>query len=117
MRKHSLLTIFLLSILGTMTANAQPEYVDLGLPSGTLWATTNIGATSPEEYGDYFAWGETTTKSDYSWETYFDIDDGFSFKKYNNDGGLTELLPEDDAATANWGSEWQMPSDDQIDAV
>ena len=57
----------MLSILGTMTANAQPEYVDLGLPSGTLWATTNIGATSPEDYGDYFAWGETTTKSD--WET------------------------------------------------
>ena len=117
MRKHSLLTIFLLSILGTMTANAQPEYVDLGLPSGTLWATTNIGATSPEEYGDYFAWGGTTTKSNYSEETYFDIDDDFSFKKYYNDGGLTELLPEDDAATANWGSEWQMPSDDQIDEL
>ena len=115
MRKHFLLTIFLLSILGTMTANAQPEYVDLGLPSGTLWATTNIGATSPEDYGDYFAWGETTTKSD--WETYFDVDDDFSFKKYYNNGGLTELLPEDDAATANWGSEWQMPSDDQIDEL
>ena len=105
----------MLSILGTMTANAQPEYVDLGLPSGTLWATTNIGATSPEDYGDYFAWGETTTKSD--WETYFDVDDDFSFKKYYNNGGLTELLPEDDAATANWGSEWQMPSDDQIDEL
>ena len=117
MRKHSLLTIFLLSILGTMTANAQPEYVDLGLPSGTLWATCNMGANSPEEYGDYFAWGETEPKSDYNWETYFDVDDDFSFKKYYNNGGLTELLPEDDAATANWGSEWQMPSDDQIDEL
>ena len=96
----------------------EPEYVDLGLPSSTLWATTNIGATSPEDYGDFFAWGETKPKSDYTWETYFDIDDGGStFKKYNKDGGLTELLPEDDAATANWGSEWQMPSDDQIDEL
>ena len=97
-------------------AEKEHEYVDLGLPSGTLWATCNMGANSPEEYGDYFAWGETEPKSDYNWETYFDIDDGFLFKKYYNDGGLTELLPEDDAA-ANWGSEWQMPSDDQIDEL
>ena len=91
------------------------EYVDLGLPSGTLWATCNVGANSPEEYGDYFAWGETTTKSDYSWSTYFDIDDnGNTLKKYNNNGGLTELQPTDDAATANWGSDWQMPSLAQI---
>ena len=92
------------------------EYVDLGLPSGTLWATCNVGANSPEEYGDYFAWGETKPKSDYSWRsTYFDSDDnGNTFKKYNNNGGLTELLPEDDAATANWGSPWRMPSLDQI---
>ncbi len=45
-------------------------YVDLGLPSGTLWATCNIGATKPEEYGDYFAWGETSTKDTYDWTTY-----------------------------------------------
>ena len=88
------------------------EWVDLGLPSGTLWATCNVGANSPEEYGDYFAWGETTTKSDYYWGTYFDTDDGGStFKKYNN---LRELQPEDDAATVNWGSDWQMPSLAQI---
>ena len=91
------------------------EYVDLGLPSGTKWATGNVGASKPEEYGDYFAWGETTPKNTYNWSTYFDTDDGGStFKKYNNNGGLTELLPEDDAATANWGSGWQMPSSDQI---
>ncbi|MBR4828363.1 MAG: hypothetical protein IKZ92_00985 [Muribaculaceae bacterium] len=46
------------------------EYVDLGLPSGTLWATMNIGANAPEEFGDYFAWGETEPKDDYSWTTY-----------------------------------------------
>ena len=91
------------------------EYVDLGLPSGTLWATHNIGATNPEDYGDYFAWGETKPKSNYSWSTYFDTDDnGKTFKKYNNNGGLTELQLEDDAATANWGSDWQMPSLAQI---
>ena len=94
------------------------EYVDLGLPSGTLWATCNVGASKPEEYGDYFAWGETKPKSDYSWSTYFDSDDnGNTFKKYNNNGGLTELLPEDDAATANWGSPWRMPSHDQINEL
>ena len=91
------------------------EYVDLGLPSGTKWATCNVGASKPEEYGDYFAWGETTPKSTYDWSTYFDSDDnGSTFKKYNNRGGLTELQPEDDAATANWGSGWRMPSLDQI---
>ena len=90
------------------------EWVDLGLPSGTLWATCNVGANSPEEYGDYFAWGETTTKSDYSLSTYFDTDNGSSFKKYNSNGGLTELQPTDDAATANWGTGWQMPSLAQI---
>ena len=46
------------------------EYVDLGLPSGTLWATCNVGAESPEEYGDYFAWGETESKTTYNWSTY-----------------------------------------------
>lgn len=91
------------------------EYVDLGLPSGTKWATCNVGASSPEEYGDHFAWGETAPKDEYNWSTYFDTDDGgITFKKYNNNGGLTELQPEDDAATANWGSGWQMPSPDQI---
>ena len=91
------------------------EWVDLGLPSGTLWATCNVGANSPEEYGDYFAWGETTTKSTFSWSTYFDTsNNGDTFEKYNNNGGLTELLPEDDAATANWGSDWLMPSLAQI---
>ena len=94
-----------------------PEYVDLGLPSGTLWATFNLGAHSPEEDGNYYAWGETSGKWEYSWEQYryYDIND-YSLTKYctqSNKGivdDLTELLPEDDAATANWGSEWQTPS-------
>ncbi|MBO4549441.1 MAG: hypothetical protein J5733_01810 [Bacteroidaceae bacterium] len=90
------------------------KYVELGLPSGTLWATCNIGADSPEEYGDYFAWGETEPKSEYSWNTYFYTEDGGkTIKKYNLDGDPF-LLPEDDAATANWGSDWQMPTSKQF---
>ena len=104
----------------SLTANAQHEYVDLGLPSGTLWATTNIGAEDMSELGDYFAWGETSPKSDYSWETYKYCKGSYTtLTKYCNDSSfgyngfkdkLTELLPEDDAATVNWGKEWQTPS-------
>ena len=78
------------------------DYVDLLLPSGTLWATCNVGADSPEEYGDYFAWGETAPKSDYSGSTYTFTDNP------------TELSADQDAATANWGGDWQMPSRKQI---
>lgn len=101
------------------------EWVDLGLPSGTLWAKCNVGANSPEEYGDYFAWGETTgfpgDKEVFDWNTYkyCNYNDNASvatMTKYctRRDYGLvdnkTELDSEDDAATANWGSGWQMPS-------
>jgi hypothetical protein len=96
-------------------------YVDLGLPSGTLWATCNVGANSPEEYGDYFAWGETEPKTDYSWSTYkYCKGDRKSMTKYCiiSDYGTvdnkTELEPSDDAATMNWGSAWQMPSYEQL---
>ncbi len=90
------------------------ETVDLGLPSGTLWAACNVGAESPEENGDYFAWGETEPKEDYSSSTYFDKDgeDG-DYIKYKLDI-LEELQPEDDAATVNWGEDWQIPSNEQI---
>ena len=83
-----------------------PHAIDLGLPSGTKWACCNVGATTPGGYGDYFAWGETRPKDVYNWGTYFDS----SFEKYNNNGGLTELLPEDDAAIVNWGATWRMPT-------
>lgn len=98
--------------------NPQPgghEWVDLGLPSGTLWATTNIGAEKPEEDGYYFAWGETEPKSVYSETTYKYFQDG-KCTKYNTKSlwgmvdNKTELDPEDDAATVNWGNEWQMPT-------
>ena len=96
-------------------------YVDLGLPSGLLWATCNVGANSPEEYGDYFAWGETQPKDVYNWNTYQYCNGSFiTLTKYCTDSdygyngftdNLTELLPEDDAVTANWGDNWRMPND------
>ena len=96
------------------------DYVDLGLPSGTLWATSNVGADSPEDYGDYFAWGETTTKTTYDWSTYQYCNGHYKqLTKYCNNpsygyNGFTDnlitLLPEDDAATANWGDNWRMPT-------
>ncbi len=91
------------------------EYVDLGLPSGILWATCNVGATTPEEYGNYYAWGETTTKETYNWSTY-KYGDGSTFSKYNTSSGYgtvdnkTVLVPEDDAAAVNWGGDWRMPT-------
>lgn len=97
----------------TLGANCGDHgYVDLGLPSNTLWATCNVGATSSEEYGDYFAWGETQPKALYDWNTYLYYD-GSSLTKYNESDGLTTLLPEDDAATANWGSDWRMPTEEE----
>ena len=87
------------------------EFIDLGLPSGLKWATCNVGATSPEEYGNYYAWGETATKETYDWSNYFDTSDGGStFTKYTTDGKTT-LEPEDDAAAVNWGGQWRMPTD------
>ena len=114
-------------ILG-ITPVIEYEYVDLGLPSGTLWATMNVGASSPEEPGDYFAWGETTPM-DYNpyWDTYhWSVNKWNTMTKYctNSNQGYngfvdskTELAPEDDAATVNWGSEWRMPSNEQMEEL
>ena len=97
------------------------EYVDLGLPSGTLWATCNVGATKPEEYGDYFAWGETQPKSNYDWSTYkWRNSSNATLTKYNtsSDYGTvdnkTTLDLSDDAARANWGGSWRMPTDAEL---
>ncbi len=98
-------------------------YVDLGLPSGLLWATCNVGAETPEDYGDYFAWGETTPKDTYDWSNYQHCNGSQNtLTKYCNDANygyngftdnLTTLLPEDDAATANWGGGWRMPTKEE----
>ena len=78
------------------------EYVDLGLPSGTLWATMYIGATSPEGYGEFFAWGETTSKSSFTSSNY----------KYT---GTSSTLPlNNDAANVIWGGNWRMPTQEEV---
>ena len=104
------------------TDEPQGDWVDLGLPSGLLWATRNVGADSPEDYGDYFAWAETQPKSYYDWDTYTyscSGDDYEDLTKYCNNpvlgcngytDNLTILQAGDDAATANWGNGWRTPT-------
>ena len=88
-------------------------YVDLGLPSGLKWATMNVGATSPEGYGNYYAWGETEPQSSnrYYWDSYkWSVDgSGSTFRKYTTPKKKT-LDSEDDAASVNWGGTWRMPT-------
>lgn len=97
-------------------------YVDLGLPSGTLWATCNVGAATPEDIGDYYAWGETETKETFTYETYKWCNgsvcnkDNHTLTKYVVEGGFgivdnkTTLDIADDAANAQWGGAWRIPS-------
>ena len=87
------------------------EFVDLGLPSGLLWAKTNVGASSSSDDGDYFAWGETEPTSYYAWSTYKWGDDK---TKYNSSDGKTTLDSEDDAATVNWGAPCRMPNSSEF---
>ena len=98
------------------------NYVDLGLPSGTLWATCNVGAQSPSEYGDYFAWGEVEPKENYSWNTYKYGSDSDQLTKYCNksDNGkegyvdMKKVLDmEDDVAHVNFGGQWTIPTKTQ----
>ena len=92
------------------------EYVDLGL--SVKWAISNLGASCPEDYGHYFAWGETTTKEIYDEEscpTY-----GLSYSKLQSEGYIGDkgnLTEEFDAATANWGGDWRMPTDKELDEL
>jgi len=126
-----ILVTFLVSLVLTSCVNGHStsgfenghEWVDLGL--SVKWATCNVGASSPSEYGDYFAWGETSPKSDYSWSTlkYCSDDSGDSFTKYNtkSDYGSvdnkTRLDLSDDAARANWGGKWRMPTEAEFDEL
>ena len=107
----------------TVRTSAPDDWVDLGLPSGLLWANRNVGADTPEEYGNYYAWGETQPKAAYSWSNYQHCNGGYSTltkyctnSEYSYTGypdNLTILLPEDDAATANWGDGARMPTKEE----
>lgn len=98
------------------------EYIDLGLPSGKKWASRNIGADVETDYGDYFAWGETTgydingtgrIGGGFTWQNYV-LGDGnnppSSFEKYNSTDNKTVLDSADDAAKINWGGDWKIPT-------
>ena len=91
------------------------KWVDLGLPSGLKWATCNVGASKPEDYGNYYAWGETETKSEYTKEN--SLTYGLSILELQSQGiidGNNNLTPLYDAAAANWGSTWRMPTKEDL---
>ena len=93
------------------------ECVDLGLPSGTKWATCNVGADKPEEFGNHYAWGETETKEDYSWSTYKWCNGSYdkitkycSNSSYGRVDNKRKLELSDDVARKQWGSSWRLPT-------
>ncbi len=98
------------------------EWVDLGL--SVKWATCNVGASKPEDYGGYYAWGETKEKSDYSWSTYkWCKGSSNTMVKYCTNGrcgtvdNKTVLEPQDDVAHVKWGGTWRMPTSDELDEL
>lgn len=98
------------------------QYIEMGL--SVRWATVNIGAVNPEDYGDHFAWGETETKSDYDWSSYKWCNGSSSYMtKYSIGQGMgvrdnkTTLEPEDDAAHVIWGGGWRMPTKAELDEL
>ncbi len=103
------------------------EWVNLGLPSGIKWASCNVGATKPEDLGNYYAWGEVKPKDDYSWATYKYANGDYdkltkycNSTSYGNNGftdNKTTLDLEDDAAHYNWGGNWRMPTSAEIDEL
>ena len=109
----------LTSVFGqTLSGNLNGhEYIDLGLPSGTKWATMNVGADSNNISGGYFAWGEVTTKDDYNKniQTYNKDASSLNAAKIINEDG--ELTPKHDAATTNWGAGWRTPSKEDFDEL
>ncbi|MBR5982206.1 MAG: InlB B-repeat-containing protein [Bacteroidales bacterium] len=111
-------------LTGTLNGH---EWVDLGLPSGTKWAICNVGAENPEETGNYYAWGETTTKETYDWTTYSFCNGNYntltkycSSSIYGDNGfwdSKTNLQSIDDAATVNWGEGWRMPTKEEYEEL
>lgn len=114
MKKFVILLTFLITILESALASDY-EYVDLGL--SVKWANKNVGADKITDYGNHFAWAETIPKNEYNWSTYkYTVPGATRMTKYNSTtlgavtDFLTELEPEDDAATQNMGSNWRTPN-------
>lgn len=108
----ALFCIFCNSSYGSTKASSEPAnvhnghgYVDLGLPSGLKWATCNVGAWNPEDYGDYYAWGEVSTK-----DTYTESNCSTCEKSIGNISGN----PRYDVARAKWGGSWRMPTEEEF---
>ena len=135
MKRYKILSLIICVIIGVAlvscgsdSSNEKPtidEYgvcidqeVDLGLPSGKIWAGWNIGATSPEEYGDYFSWGETQPKSNYTFDSYMHTE--YSPQTYNHDYvniGCEISATKYDAAQYMWGSDWRMPTKTELEEL
>lgn len=116
-----------------VTMHNDHEYIDLGLPSGNMWATCNIGADAPEEAGNYYAWGETAPKQTYTAENYpyirlvienedtlrkltkYCSQSNFGYEGFRDE--LESLLAEDDAAAVNWGGQWKTPSEEDYNEL
>lgn len=136
MKRFLSLFVSVLFVVGAWSQNTENghEYVDLGLPSKTLWATTNIGADGPEKFGCYFAWGEIERKDDYRWRTYLWMNHSINSEEgcnkytfadnqtncswYNSDevfigDNKKELDSDDDVAAIIWGGNWRIPSLEQ----
>lgn len=99
--------------IGGGTTTDKVGYVDLGLPSGNLWAECNLGASSPEAYGDYYAWGEVKPKQEYTYPNHKWYKEGapsLGFTKYNNEDGKLTLEDEDDAVIQKLGNGWRTPT-------
>jgi hypothetical protein len=103
------LTLLFMGAAGNAETTDGVEAVDLGL--SVKWANMNVGATKDSGFGTYFAWGETKPKKYYSWDTYAWSQGNTKFLlKYSVEDNKTQLVPSDDAARANWGGEWRMPT-------
>lgn len=94
-----------------------PHMIDLGLPSGVKWACCNVGASFPEEYGGYYAWGETEEKDYYDWSTYKYYNDTYGLTKYCTNDNKTVLESNDDVAHVKWGGSWRMPTSSEINEL
>lgn len=125
---HSVATMFRCMGMAIRPVYDKHEYVDLGLPSGLKWATCNVGASKPEDYGFFFAWGETTPQSNnrYYWDSYIWCNYNgtkATITKYCTESGYgtvdnkTTLELVDDAAYVNWGGSWRMPTTEEIDEL
>ncbi len=118
--RTKLISVAIALLTGMSVWADEVQAIDLGLPSGLKWASCNEGANQPEDYGNYYAWGEVIPKDDYSWTTYkYANGNSYTLTKYCNNANYgdndftddkTTLDLEDDAAHVNWDGNWRMPT-------